>query len=81
MSCSRKECSNIMCDTYVNGIGYVCDDCQEDFKRCLSNKSIEAATEGQIRKELKAFMATTKEETYNDGKEISVSEFFKEHTK
>jgi len=32
MSCHRKCCENIMCDTYIDGIGYVCNDCQTEFK-------------------------------------------------
>ena len=30
-SCSRKNCENIMCDTYIDNIGYICDECQKEF--------------------------------------------------
>ncbi len=81
MSCSRKGCTNIMCDTYISDIGYVCSDCQLDFKEYLKNEEIEATTEGQIRKALKPFMNTRKEERYEEGKEVSVNDFFSNNTK
>lgn len=30
-SCSISDCESIMCDTYVDGVGYICTDCQERF--------------------------------------------------
>lgn len=58
MSCSRTACDNIMCDTCVVGVGYVCNDCQNEFKECLSKEGINATTEGEIRIALDKFMAT-----------------------
>lgn len=31
MSCSRKNCENIMCDRYSTGAGYICNDCFDEL--------------------------------------------------
>lgn len=70
MSCNRKNCENIMCDTYISDVGYVCDECQAEFKE---NLNVEVKNEGEIIRELQKFMATEK---FVPGKEMSVDEFF-----
>lgn len=75
MTCSRYSCDNIMCDTYVNGIGYVCRECQTEFKTYLESNGIVVNTECEIMHELKKFMETEKD-TYSRGPEMSVSDFF-----
>ena len=80
MSCSRKECDNIMCDTYVDGVGYVCNDCQNEFKEYLSKEGINATTEGDIRRALEKFMETRKGD-YTQGNEMNINEFFKSYTR
>ncbi len=80
MSCSRTACDNIMCDTYVNGVGYVCNDCQKEFKEYLSKERINATTEGEIRRALEKFMETRKDD-YTQGNEMDVNEFFKSYTR
>lgn len=80
MSCSRKSCENIMCDTYVNSVGYVCYDCQREFEDYLKSNQLNPETEGQIEKELKTFMDTEKD-FYREGNEMSVGQFFKQHTR
>lgn len=80
MSCSRKRCENIMCDTYIYDIGYVCNECQGEFKYYLQHKNKTNIPEGEIRRELKEFMDTYKDDYKNDG-EISIDDFFDEHTK
>lgn len=35
MNCSRKDCSSIMCHTHISGVGYICSDCQTEFKNFL----------------------------------------------
>jgi hypothetical protein len=69
-----------MCDTYVDDVGYVCNECQKEFKEFLEYSNIEPKTEGEIRDELKIFMDTTKRDT-SLNREMSVDEFFKEHSK
>jgi hypothetical protein len=80
MSCSRKDCDNIMCDTYVQSVGYICSDCKSEFKEYLQKNGLNPTTEGQINKELEKFMATSKD-TYKDGNETTVDDFFNERTR
>ena len=80
MSCSRSDCNSIMCDTYVDGIGYVCPDCQTEFKEFIESENVQVNTENEIHKELKEFMDRPKAQ-YDNKKEISVSEFFRMYTK
>lgn len=81
MSCSRNTCDNIMCDTYVDGdVGYVCNECQQEFKEYLSKEGIRSKTEDEIHRALKAFMETIKDD-YVQGNEMSVDEFFKSYTR
>jgi hypothetical protein len=69
-----------MCDTYIDGIGYVCNDCQTEFKDYLTSNGIILETEGTIKRELKKFMKSEKDE-YTEGKNINVDAFFKEYKK
>ena len=80
MSCSRPDCPQIMCDIHVDGIGYVCYECQKEFRDYLEKEGLTPATEGEIRNELKKFMATDKDK-YLKGKEMTVTEFFKLYDK
>lgn len=75
MSCSRPSCPNIMCQTYVNSIGYVCTECQNEFKDYLKKEQLTPKTEGEIKNQLVLFMETDKDR-YVDGDEISVDDFF-----
>jgi hypothetical protein len=79
MSCSRKDCENIMCDTYVENIGYICYECKNEFKDYLQKHDLDPRTEGEIKIHLKSFIITPKD-TYKEGKEISVDGFFNERT-
>ena len=78
MSCARPECENIMCDTAVPDIGYVCRECQKEFDKYLEENPIEA-TKRNIKNELTKFMKTDKG-TYSGDKEMSTKDFFKSHT-
>ena len=69
LSCSRPDCPNIMCDYCVDGIGYVCDECQREFREYLETEGLNPQTEGEIKRELQKFMATDKSK-YEKGKEI-----------
>lgn len=80
MSCHRTGCESIMCDTYVYSVGYVCSGCQTEFKEYATEKDLDVSTEGQINFALKEFMNTEKG-SYDKGKEISIDEFFNQHTK
>ena len=80
MACSRRSCERIMCDTYISSIGYICEDCQEEFKNYMANKHIDTEyTEHEIVHELTEFMDTDKG-TF-DTKSMSVDAFFDNHTR
>jgi len=79
LSCSREDCDNIMCDTYVQSVGYICYECKSEFKNYLQQKGLNPKTEGQIRRELAIFMDTPKD-TYVEGNETTIDEFFNENT-
>lgn len=80
MSCSRNDCEEIMCDTYIEDVGYVCSECQFKFKQLLEK---EDKNEGVLtRKEMAIafsdFMKTSKHfDSDDDDYTISVDEFFK----
>lgn len=78
MGCSRSNCENIMCDTYVDGIGYVCYDCQKEFEIYLENKEESELSEGEIRQNLKIFIYTPKDDY--SGENMSVGNFFNKHS-
>lgn len=39
MTCNKRGCDNILCDTYVQSVGYVCSECKEQFKRWLQGQT------------------------------------------
>ncbi len=80
MSCDRRGCGSIMCDTYVDSVGYVCNSCQSEFKLYLETHGIILKSEGKIKRELKQFMETEKD-TFVRGKEVSVDEFFQSYAR
>lgn len=80
MSCYRKDCESILCDTYVDDIGYVCSECQREFNDYLDKENVPHGTEGEIKEALRDFMKTRKGK-HLGGKEMSVDEFFNQHTR
>lgn len=70
-SCSRRNCDSIMCDTIIDSIGYICADCESEFKNYLIREGINPKTSNKIKKELMKFM-----EFDIEGDEIDVYEFF-----
>ncbi len=80
MECSRNNCNKVMCDTYIDDIGYLCMDCQNEFKDYLESKDLTGTLpEGILRRELKVFMKTEKDSYL--GNELGVDEFFQKHTR
>ena len=73
MSCSRKGCENILCDTYIPDIGYICTSCKEEFKEKYPNIQGE-----QIIFFLKEFISTRK---YDIEKDTTVEDYFRQHTR
>lgn len=80
LSCSRSGCPCILCDTHILTVGYICSECQREFKEYLNTNQISPKTDTEIVRELKGFMATDKGH-YNKGDKISVDEFFSNNTR
>lgn len=81
LECSRKDCENIMCDYYVDRIGYICYECVSEFKEYLVKEGLNPRTEGEITIELRNFITTPKNHYTLNNREISVDDFFQEHTR
>lgn len=80
-SCDRSGCSNVMCDTHVNDIGSICNECKEEFKQYLQENDVHyPETEIEIQAQLKLFMITRKG-AYLAVKNMTVDEFFEQHTR
>jgi hypothetical protein len=80
MSCSRSTCNNIMCDTYIGDVGYVCWECQKEFEEYLQRNNYNPTTAHGIVSHLKMFMKTDKS-AYDNENELSVGEFFRNNTR
>lgn len=76
MSCSRRGCCKIMCDTYIESIGYICYKCQNDFEKYVAKKNVKR-TEETLHKLLSKFIS--KEKRYSFSEDLggmTTSEFF-----
>ena len=74
MNCSRNSCNSIMCDTYIELFGYMCENCKKEFKQFLIDKdniNEKDMSKGEIFHELKLFNLSSKE----DNKRMSIDEF------
>lgn len=80
LTCSRYACYNVMCDTYIHGVGYVCHDCQTEFKEYLRAKGLTPTNEGEITRTLNEFIKTEKD-SFNDGPDMDIDEFFRSNTR
>jgi hypothetical protein len=69
-----------MCDTYIGGIGYICYDCQSEFKEYLNFIGKDNLSESDIKICLKEFIDSDKDK-YSKGNEITVDDFFNKNTK
>lgn len=81
LSCSRDGCSNIMCDTYVDGIGYICTECQEEFKEYILITGSRAASHNGIHHALETYMETSKGEYHKNIQSSKIDEFFEKYTR
>lgn len=68
-----------MCSTYIDSVGYICNDCQAEFQMKASGNP-KYDSEERIMKGLKKFMDTRKEsrKMYDNGD--LVYEFFKKYS-
>ena len=79
MTCSRNGCSNIMCDTYLPNLGYICNECQREFKELPESSELNNTKDIAIR--IEQFMKTEKNlSSAQENKEMSVDEFFRQYT-
>jgi len=78
MSCSRPECENIMCDVYVDDVGYMCYECEKEFKTYLEKNDINPKTKQEIKGALMVFMQSDKD-THLTGPEMDVDDFFNQY--
>lgn len=81
MGCYRTDCTNIMCDTYIDEVGYICSKCQLEFKDYLKAKNInpEDITLGELNTQLVEFMATIS--GHHLGTKTTVDDFFDSNTR
>lgn len=82
MSCSRKDCTHIICDIYVPSIGYICSDCQGEFKTYLEKSDIdlnEPIDEFEINEKLTSFINTSA--GVFTGNKLKIDNFFNNHTR
>ncbi len=83
MSCHRNGCESIMCDTYIYDVGYICVDCQKEFKQNMIRKII--YSEEILLCHIVAFMETEKESLpknpYSDLKPMDIDNFFLKNTR
>jgi hypothetical protein len=77
-SCSKRDCESIMCDTYVGGVGYVCQDCQDEF--IIYASAIQSFNSEEIPYYLEMFMRIPK--THVNWNEVgdTIKDYFKQHT-
>lgn len=78
-SCNRTNCEKIMCDTYIADIGYICSECQNEFKLYLQKYGFSPETDTEILEGLNFFIET-KKNIFNEGNKITVDDFFKQNT-
>lgn len=77
MSCHRPDCERVMCHAYIEDIGYVCHDCQEEFKDYIQSQAVEPQTENEIKRHLAKFMKSDKGTYLKDtSSKMSIDEFF-----
>jgi hypothetical protein len=71
MKCSRKGCNNTLCRTYIIEIGYICNNCINEFKEYIKSNNIKINTELDLIKELTLFMGT------DNINKINIDDYFK----
>lgn len=80
MTCARYRCDNILCRTYIRSIGYICRECQQEFKNYLpTQRDIILDSESQIIKALQKFI-NIPQGSCDNIPSINIDEFFKSHT-
>lgn len=73
-ACSKKGCENIMCDFCGYDIGYVCNECIEDFKSKVCGYNLRDF--GDVEEELKLFLENRKSKKYSNSQSL-LNDYFK----
>ena len=81
LSCYRNGCDNIMCNTYVNEVGYICYECQAEFKNYLIVEGRKINSEFDMKSELKLFMNTCQGRFLTKESSFDTDEFFRQYTR
>lgn len=80
LSCSRRRCDEIMCRTYIPSTGYICLECQEEFKNYLDRENIPVYSNHDIHSALGLFMDTEKGFYLRKQDEVDIDSFFQGYT-
>jgi len=57
MSCFRNNCDSIMCDTWVEPVGYICYECKTEFENKYAGRKF---SREKFLKKLQKFMDSPK---------------------
>lgn len=84
ISCSRRNCENIMCDTSVPGCGNICFECQKEFIKYVTQNRIVIHNDLDIQENLSTFMDSSK--SYSSSSDTNYIEsiiinYFNEYTR
>ena len=79
MACSRKNCENVMCVTYIPEIGYMCTSCKDEFRSIVISQNIDISTKAkfEIIDMLRAFKYSNKDDKDRFN---SIDEFFNSYS-
>lgn len=79
LTCSRRDCDNIMCAYYVPSVGYICNDCKDEFIRFVNIRGIRVDNDADVESELQMFMSSPSgkfNEVYNS---FDLADYFNRH--
>lgn len=75
LPCRRKDCEEIMCQTYIPQIGYICSSCILEFKNGLESEGIQELPENELVSLLETFLSSRKVSSDI----IAIDDFFYNH--
>lgn len=73
MGCSRNGCAHILCESYIEDFGYICESCKREYVEFVRNRHGELCdmSRGEFHKLLKEFNETKP----GDEEKISIYRF------
>jgi len=78
LGCSKCGCHNIKCDTLVDMVGWVCDECQTDFALDMLDEVKTKPSKQEITAALEAWLQIEKEEHISRETFREIEQYFKE---